>query len=89
MTPKEQREAETNQILELCSHLQTLFDTLNAAEKENDSGVLSVYLEILQQKEDEIGKIWGEKDGTVKEYIRQGAGDYSKLQTKFIKLGLV
>ena len=71
-------------------HLEALVSTLDAAKGEEDAEVLSVYLEMLQREEDAVGEIWGGKeDGSVKEAIRSGRGDYRCLQEKCLRLGLV
>jgi len=69
-------------------HLQALIANLEAVVEENDPVVIAVYIEAMQENENNIGKIFG-GGGNVKESIKNGHGDFAKIQEKCIRLGIV
>lgn len=75
---------------QLLTPLRVVVSTITSIQAEENKEVIEVYLDVLQEMDNQILIIIGEKHKqTIKEQIRAGSGDFAKIQEKCIRLGLV
>ena len=84
---REDREALAKMMM-VRPHLQALIDTLNAIVNEDDPGAIASYIDTMQEHENNMDAIWGGGQ-CIKDSIRNGLGDYAKIQEKCVRLGVV
>ena len=86
MTEEEMVE-QMQKMLEIAKHIVFLIGEIEA---ETDPEVVNLYIDLLDHAKRECDRLIHYRDPrSIREAIRQGSGDYSRIQQKCIDMGLV
>jgi hypothetical protein len=70
-------------------HLKNIINHLAQIEESDDKEFIEILISQIEQEETFIASIWGPKQYTTMEAIRQRSGDFAKITDKCIQLGII
>ena len=70
-------------------NLEAIIGHTNAIADESDPEVIACYIDAIQASDNVISRVWHSTPQDIRACIREGRGDYAKIQAKCIALGVV